>query len=73
MTQLLGGFSPPRSDYAPLEFLVVISSAGMVGEPVLTTGSGWDDVDIFFRTYLVKTFRLGERLNPGRYRVLVGP
>jgi len=73
MTQLLDGFSPPRSDYAPLEFLVVISSAGMVGEPVLTTGSGWDDVDIFFRTYLVKIFRLGERLNPGRYRVLVGP
>jgi len=73
IAQILVGFTAPRSDYAPLEFLVVISSAGMVGEPILTSGSGWEEVDGFFRTYLVKTFRLGERLNPGRYRVLVGP
>jgi hypothetical protein len=73
MVQDLNGFSPPRSDYAPMEFLVLVSSAGVVGEPVLTSGSGWDEVDAFARSYLVKTFRLGERLNPGRYRVLVGP
>lgn len=63
----------PRLDYAPMEFLVVVSSAGIVGDPLLTSGSGWEEVDSFFRTYIVKTFRLGERLNPGRYRVLVGP
>ncbi|SDR78432.1 hypothetical protein [Opitutus sp. GAS368] len=71
--QSLSGFSPPRLDYAPLEFLVLISNAGVVGEPVVTSGSGWEEVDAFFRSYLVKTLRLGERLNPGRYRVLVGP
>ncbi len=73
ISQTLRYISLPRLDYAPLEFLVVISSAGVVGEPVLSSGSGWEDVDSFFRTYIVKTFRLGERLNPGRYRVLVGP
>lgn len=73
ISQTLRYISLPRLDYAPLEFLVVISSAGVVGDPVLSSGSGWEEVDSFFRSYIVKTFRLGERLNPGRYRVLVGP
>jgi len=71
--QPLGELSLPRTDFAPLEFLVVVGSAGIIGNPILTNGSGWEDVDTFFRTYLVKSFHLGERLNPGRYRVLVGP
>jgi hypothetical protein len=73
ISQTLRYISLPRLDYAPLEFLVVISDAGVVGDPVLSSGSGWEEVDSFFRSYIVKTFRLGERLNPGRYRVLVGP
>lgn len=56
-----------------MEFLAVVSSAGLIADPVLVNGSGWEEVDNFFRSYLVKSFRLGERLNPGRYRVLVGP
>lgn len=71
--QALDGISLPRADFAPLEFLAVVSSAGLIGDPVLVSGSGWEEVDGFFRSYLVKTFRLGERLRPGRYRVLVGP
>lgn len=71
--QTLKDLGLPRSDFAPLEFVVAINSAGVVGEPVLVNGSGWEDVDAFFRAYLVKTFRLGERLSPGSYRVLVGP
>lgn len=71
--QSLKNILVPRSDYVPLEFLVVVGSAGVVGDLVLTSPSGWEEVDNFFRTYLVKSFRLGERLNPGRYRVLVGP
>jgi hypothetical protein len=38
--QSLNGLSLPRLDFAPIEFLAVISSAGMVGDPVLVTGSG---------------------------------
>jgi len=51
---------------------VTVSSAGLVGEPVLTTSSEGEDVDNFFRDYLVQSYRLGERLRPGTYRVLVG-
>jgi hypothetical protein len=70
--QSLTGIQAPRSDYAPVEFLVVIGSAGLIGDPILTSGSGWDEVDSFFRAYLVKSYHLGERLPPGRYRVVVG-
>jgi hypothetical protein len=77
MEQALTGIKLPRLDFAPMEFLILVSNAGIVGEPVLMTGSRWEEVDeevdAFFRSYLVKTFRLGERLSPGRYRVLVGP
>lgn len=68
----LTGLSLPRTDFAPLEFLVVVEAAGLIGEPLLMTPSGWDDVDNFFRSYLVKSYRLGERLRPGRYRVVIG-
>jgi hypothetical protein len=71
-SQQLSGITPPRSDYAPVEFLVTVGSSGLIGEPILTGGSGWDEVDNFFRTYLVKSYRMGERLRPGQYRVSVG-
>lgn len=72
IAQALSGITPPRPDFAPVEFLVVVASAGMVGDPFLVRGSEWDEVDNFFRTYLVRAYRLGERLRPGRYRVSVG-
>jgi hypothetical protein len=60
-----------------MEFLVVVSSSGIVGDlvqmPSSVLGEVDEKADAFFRSYLVKTFRLGERLNPGRYRVVVGP
>ena len=72
ISQSLSGLNTPRQDFAPLEFLVVVGTAGVVGDPFLTSGSGGEEVDNFFRSYLVKSYRLGERLRPGRYRVLVG-
>lgn len=72
LLQSLTGIQPPRTDFAPIEFLVVIGSAGLIAEPILARGSGWDEVDNFFRTYLAKSYRLGERLPPGRYLVVVG-
>lgn len=59
-------------DWAPLEFSVAVESAGLVGEPSLATGSGVEEVDAFFGAYLVRQFRLAERLPPGFYRVVVG-
>ena len=76
VAQILIGLAVPRLDFVPMEFLVVISSSGLIGEPILMTDSGLEvdeGVDLFFRSYLVRSFRLGERLSPGRYRVLVGP
>jgi len=77
IAQSLKGLEVPRIDFAPIEYLVAMSSAGIVGDPIRLVGSEGDEmdekVDTFFRSYLVKTFRLGERLDPGRYRVLVGP
>lgn len=72
VSQPLSGINPPRNDFVPVEFLIVVGPSGLIGEPILTSGSGWDEVDNFFRSYLVKSYRLGERLHPGRYRVLVG-
>ena len=71
--QALVGVAVPRQDYSPIEFIIAISAAGVIGDPVLASGSGWEEVDSFFRSYLVKTFRVGERLSPGQYRVLIGP
>lgn len=77
IAEALNGLVLPRQDFGPLEYLVAVSSAGIVGDPILTVNSEWEEVDekvdAFFRTYLVKSSRLGERLSPGRYRVLVGP
>jgi len=63
----------PESDFAPLEFVVSVGAAGLIGDPILTVGSGKDQVDVFFQDYLVKTYRLGVMLSPGRYRVMIGP
>jgi hypothetical protein len=68
----LSGLLLPRTDFDPVEFIVVVGAGGLIGEPFLTNGSGWEEVDTFFRSYLVKSYRLGERLRPGRYRVVLG-
>lgn len=63
----------PRVEFSPLEFLVLVGPNGIVGEPLLTRNSGSEQVDAFVRDFLVKSFRLGERLAPGKYAVSVGP
>lgn len=61
------------ADFSPVEFLVLVGSAGLIGEPVITLGSGRDEIDSAVRDYLIRSFRLGERLSPGQYAVSVGP
>jgi hypothetical protein len=69
----LTGLGVATSDFSPTEFLILVGSAGLIGEPVLTLGSGRDEIDLAARDFLVRIFRLGERLAPGRYVVTVGP
>jgi hypothetical protein len=63
----------PAGNWRPLEFLVAVDAAGLVGPPVLTAQSGVEEVDSYFQNLLAKTLRVGERLAPGAYRICVGP
>lgn len=59
--------------WEPLEFLVAVDPAGLVGAPVATRATAADDVQSYFRSFLAKQFHLGARLSPGFYAVTVGP
>jgi hypothetical protein len=69
----LGAAVPPRTDFPPLEFLVLVGPAGLIGEPVIALSSGAEEIDGFFLQFLGRSARLGTVLGPGRYRVTVGP
>ena len=74
MRQPLVEIRPPeRGTWQPMEFLVAIDSAGVVGPPVLTESSRAADVDSFFKDYIVKVLQIGSRLTPGFYRINIGP
>lgn len=69
----IGAAGSPTGEYSTLEFIAKVGLAGLVGQPMLTHGSGREDVDDFVLNYLVKTARIGARLPPGTYRITVGP
>ena len=71
--ETLNDVALPQVDYVPVEFMVAVASAGLIGEPVMIATSGKDEVDGKLKDYLVNVYRIGERLAPGRYIVLVGP
>ena len=73
VSQALEAIPGIRPDFAPLEFLVSVSPGGLVAEPILINASGREEMEVLLRTYLAKSFRVGERLEPGKYRVLIGP
>jgi hypothetical protein len=62
-----------RRGWRPLEFSANVDAVGLVGPLQLTTSSGVTEIDEYFRIYLARSFRLGDRLPPGWYRVVVGP
>jgi hypothetical protein len=64
---------PGSSPWQPMEFIAAVDPSGLVGPLVPTTGSGVDDVDAYFGRYLADTVRVGQRLAPGFYRIIVGP
>jgi hypothetical protein len=60
-------------NWSPIELMAVVSAAGLVGPPISITRSGLEEVDLYFADFLVKVFRIGEKLSPGVYRIVVGP
>jgi len=73
LEQALTDIDLPSVDYAPVDFVVAVASAGLIGDPVMIASSGKDEIDGKLKDYLVNVYRLGERLAPGRYLVSVGP
>jgi hypothetical protein len=73
LTVDIGAAGSPEPEFGVMEFVVKVGPAGLEGQPLLTASSGRPEVDSFARDYLVKIARIGARLPPGSYRVLVGP
>ncbi len=64
---------PTAAVWGPLEFLATVDAAGLTGPLVLTTRSGVEEVDVYFQKYLTQNLRIGVLLEPGIYRICVGP
>ena len=58
---------------APIEMLVAIDSAGRVGQPAITSSSGDATTDSRGMEILLDAKPLGALLDPGIYRILLGP
>jgi len=65
---------PPNDrSWSPLELMAVIDRAGLASPLVVTEGSRVEEVDLHFKNFLTNSYRIGERLNPGIYRIVVAP
>ena len=64
---------PTEKSWQPLEFLASVGPAGLVAPLTLTVRSGVDEVDAHFRKFLSDTFRVGDQLTPGFYRITLAP
>lgn len=64
---------PATAPWKPMEFLAAVDAAGLVGPLVLTVHSNVAEVDAYFGRFLAENLRIGQRLEPGFYRISVGP
>jgi hypothetical protein len=64
---------PSGAPWKPMEFMAAVDAAGLVGPLVLTVHSDVAEVDAYFGRYLVENLMVGQRLDPGFYRIWVGP
>jgi hypothetical protein len=64
---------PGDKPWEPVEFLAVVDPVGLAAPLVVTSSSRVEEVDTHFRNFLARSFRIGERLPPGFYRIVVGP
>ena len=63
----------PAGDWRPMEWMAMIDRRGLVGGLALVVSSGGEECDNFFRRFLTERLRMGGRLQPGIYRLRVGP
>jgi hypothetical protein len=62
-----------NKEWQPMEFAAFIDASGLAVPLRVTEGSRVEDVDTYFAKFLVEDFRIGARLRPGFYRVIIGP
>jgi hypothetical protein len=73
-TKIVSGKPAPGSgNWPPMEFIAAIDPAGLVGLPMPVPSSNPADIVARFQIYLAKELRVGQRLEPGFYRIKVGP
>lgn len=65
--------APGSKAWEPLELLAVVDAAGLTVPLVVTTSSRVEEVDTHYRSHLSSTYRIGDRLPPGVYRIVVAP
>jgi hypothetical protein len=63
----------PARDWAPLELMLAVDTAGLVGAPAVVRPTTSEDVQEFFRRFVARQLHLGARLSPGFYTVHIGP
>ncbi len=65
----------PSTDkaWSPVEFFAAVDATGLTMPLVVTEGSRVEEVDVHFRKFLTRDFRIGARLAPGFYRITVAP
>lgn len=63
----------PEADWGPVDMVVAVNASGLVGLPVVTQSSGSARLDGWLPGYLAQSFRIGQRLSPGIYRISLGP
>lgn len=64
---------PGEKPWEPLEILAAVDAAGLAAPLIVTTSSRVEEVDVHVRNFLSQRFRVGDRLAPGFYRIVVGP
>ena len=62
-----------RKSWEPLEILAVVDAGGLSVPLIVVNSSTIEEVDGHFRQVLAQVFRIGDRLPPGVFRLVIGP
>ncbi len=53
--------------------MATVDPAGLVGPLVTTSPAGSDEVETILQKHLTQILKVGVRLDPGVYRIVLGP
>lgn len=59
--------------WEPLELIAMVDATGLAAPLTVTSSSRVEEIDAHYRNYLARRYRIGERLPPGFYRLIVAP